>query len=246
MNSSPTLLKKCVAAAIFSVVVLAGCSKSKQDQAVEQAKQQATATGQPQQVVSTDKDGNTVTTVVQPPQPGQKGQQITTTVTPPAPGAAANAPAVAGGAPAQNEAMTAAQGAGNNTAPSMTPVAPADVRIPAGTTLAIRINQHISVKTSHPGDRFDGEIVDPVMGENGELIVPKGTVVGGVVAASHKRGHFKGASILQLRLTSMTLDGTSYPLATSSLTRTKKGKGKRSFGFIGGGTGLGMLIGGVA
>ena len=125
-------------------------------------------------------------------------------------------------------------------------IVPADVKIPAGTTLAIRINQHLSVKTSQTGDPFDGEIVEPVTDDNGRTIVPKGTPVGGVVAASHKRGHFKGASILSLRLTSMTLNGQRYPLATSSLTRTKKGKGKRSAAFIGGGSGLGMLIGGIA
>jgi hypothetical protein len=51
---------------------------------------------------------------------------------------------------------------------------------------------------------------------------------------------------LELRLTSLTLNGTRYPLETRDLTRTKKGKGKRSAAFIGGGTGLGMLIGGVA
>jgi hypothetical protein len=66
------------------------------------------------------------------------------------------------------------------------------------------------------------------------------------VDASHRRGHFKGASILELRLTSLTLNGTRYPLSTHDLTRTKKGKGKRSAAFIGGGSGLGMLIGGVA
>ena len=33
---------------------------------------------------------------------------------------------------------------------------------------------------------------------------------------------------------------------THDLTRTKKGKGKRSAAFIGGGSGLGMLIGGIA
>src|ERR1700678_1870055 len=64
--------------------VLGGC-KSKQDAAIEHAKQQAASTGQPQQVVSTDKDGNTVTTVVQPPPAGQKDlkqEVVTTTVTP--------------------------------------------------------------------------------------------------------------------------------------------------------------------
>src|SRR6202007_3090361 len=69
---------------------------------------------------------------------------------------------------------------------------------------------------------------------------------GGVVDESHRRGHFKGASILELRLTSLTLNGTRYPLETHDLRETKKGKGKRSAAIIGGGTGLGMLIGGVA
>jgi hypothetical protein len=247
----PSPVFQFVTATLLSTALVTGCGKSKQEQAIEQAKKQAAATGQPQQVVSVDKNGNTVTTVVQPPLPGQTGQQITTTVTP-APSVPANAPAVASGQPAvaplQNEAVAAAEGQALPQAP--TPgnpvVVPADVQIPAGTTLAIRINQHISVKTSRAGDHFDGEIAEPVTSDNGHVIVPRGTPVGGVVAAAHKRGHFKGASILQLRLTSMTLNGTRYPLQTSSLTRTKKGKGKRSAAFIGGGSGLGMLIGGVA
>ncbi|RZU41053.1 hypothetical protein BDD14_2545 [Edaphobacter modestus] len=250
MNPSPAL--KWMTAVILSAAIFTGCSKSKQDQAIEQAKKQAASTGQAQQVVSVNKNGDTVTTTVQPPIPGQTGQQITTTVTP-ASAVAANTPAVAGGQPAVSDpsqngmaAVGQAQAPASAPTPGNPVIVPADVQIPAGTTLAIRINQHISVKTNHAGDRFDGEIAEPVIGDNGRLIVPRGTAVGGVVAASHKRGHFKGASILQLRLTSMTLNGTNYPLQTSSLTRTKKGKGKRSAAFIGGGSGLGMLIGGVA
>jgi hypothetical protein len=125
-------------------------------------------------------------------------------------------------------------------------IQPADVNVPAGTNLTIRINQHISVKTSRAGDRFDGEVVEPVAGQNGDWVIPKGAPVGGIVEASHRRGHFKGASILELRLTSLTLNGNQYRLDTRDLTRTKKGKGKRSAAFIGGGTGLGMLVGGVA
>lgn len=125
-------------------------------------------------------------------------------------------------------------------------VRPADVNIPAGSALAIRINQRISVKTTPAGSRFDGEIVEAWTDSSGHVVLPKGTPVEGVVDASHRRGHFKGASILELRLTSLTLNGTQYPLETHDLTRTKKGKGKRSAAFIGGGSGLGMLIGGVA
>lgn len=249
-NSSPAI--KWITAAILSAVIFTGCSKSKQDQAIEQAKKQAAATGQAQQVISVDKNGNTVTTTVQPPAPGQTGQQTTTTVTP-ASGVPANTPAIAGGQAAvadSSQASVTPSGQPENQGTVPTPgnpvIVPADVKIPAGTTLAIRINQHISVKGNQAGDPFDGEIVEPVMGDNGHLIVPKGTPVAGVVAASHKRGHFKGASVLQLRLTSMTLNGTRYPLETRSVTRTKKGKGKRTAAFIGGGSGLGMLIGGIA
>jgi len=43
--------------------------QSKQDAAVEQAKKKAIATGQPQQVITADKDGNVTTTTIQPPTP---------------------------------------------------------------------------------------------------------------------------------------------------------------------------------
>lgn len=237
---------------VFALAILVGC-QSKQDAAIEQAKKQAAATGQPQQVVTVDKNGTTTTTTVQPPAPGQTAQAVTTTVmpasTPPnaaaAPVVPANQPAVAGGRPAVAE-QPAVEGQPAKPAAGAPVVQPADVKVAAGTALAIRINQHISVKTNQAGDHFDGEIVEPVVGDNGSVILPKGTPVNGIVDASHKRGRFKGASILELRLTSLTLNGTRYPLATNDLTQTKKGKGKRSAAMIGGGAGAGMLIGGLA
>ncbi|MCU1252672.1 MAG: hypothetical protein JWQ49_5701 [Edaphobacter sp.] len=240
---------KAAAAMMLALVMLAGC-RSKEDAAIDKAKQQATATGQPQQVVSTDKNGNVTTTTVQPPAPGQTTPAVTTTVTPAA-GVAANTPATAPAATGQpvTAGQTDASGQPVNPAPApgATPIVrPADVNIAAGTNLTIRINQHISVKTSHAGDRFDGEVVDPVVGDNGRVVIPRGAPVTGVVVASHRRGHFKGSSILELRLTYLTLNGTRYALDTKDLTQTKKGKGKRSAAFIGGGTGLGMLVGGVA
>jgi hypothetical protein len=203
-------------------VMLSGC-KSKQDAALDQASKQAVATGQAQQVISVDKNGTTTTTVIQPPAAGQKVVAITTTTVPPLPGAPI--PASSG--------------------PTITAV-PSKVSIPAGTNLSIRIDQRISVKNSRSGDGFTGEIVDPVLASDNRVLLPKGTQVAGVVDAAHRRGHFKGRSILSLRLTSLTLNGTQYPLDTQNLARSKKGKGKRSAAIIGGGAGLGMLVGGLA
>jgi hypothetical protein len=212
-----------------ALILLTGC-QSKQDAAIDQAKKQAIATGQAQQVVSTDKSGNVTTTTITPPAAGQTQPTITATTTP---------------ATAANSAPTS--GTANAPAPGAPPIIrPADINVPAGTNLAIRINEHIGVKTSRAGDHFTGEFVEPVTSDNGQLIIPKGTPVTGIVDASHARGHFKGASVLELRLTSLNLNGTDYPVDTHDLARTKKGKGKRTAGLIGGGAGLGMLIGGVA
>lgn len=237
--------------ALALTIALAGC-ESKQDKAIDQAKKQAVATGQPQQVVTVDKTGTTMTTVVQPPAKGQTTEAMTTTTTPPTPGAPVPPPQdpkvyPVGGDPNQNQDHASGPAGQDGSRPSPAgPPAPVHVTIQAGTSLAIRIDQRISVKTSHSGDTFTGEVVEPVVDPSGNAIVPKGTQVGGVVEEAHKRGRFKGASVLQLRLTSMTLNGTQYHLRTADLTERKKGKGKRSAAMIGGGAGLGMLIGGIA
>ena len=244
-------LLKAGCAFAFAAALVAGC-KSKQDAAIDQAKQQAAATGQPQQVVTVEKDGTTTTSIVQP-----NGQVTTTTTTPATAATAAPgtptitpAPGTSGTAPASGTAFTsnaAAPAPAAKPVPGGAPVIrPAEVKVPAGTTLAIRINEHISVKTTPAGSRFTGELAEGYTDANGKVILPRGTPVAGVVEDAEKRGKFKGASVLDLRLTSLSLNGRSYELVTHDVVRTKKGKGKRTGALIGGGAGLGALIGGLA
>jgi hypothetical protein len=209
---------------VLVTAILSGC-ESTQEKALDQAKAQAVKTGQAQQIVSVDKNGTTTTTVVQPPVAGQTSEAIATTQTPPAAGAPVPAPS----------------------GPTVSAVPqPVNVTIAAGTTLTIRVDQRIGVKTSRAGDTFTGELVEPVLAGDNSVLLPKGALVGGVVDVAHRRGHFKGRSLLELRLTSLTLNGTQYPLTTRDLAESKRGKGRRSAALIGGGTGLGMLVGGVA
>jgi hypothetical protein len=233
---------------LVALSLLAGC-KSKEDQALDQAKAQAASTNTPQQVQYIDKNGGTVTTVVQPPVAGQP-QQIASTTTPPAPGPLphqtdpvitpyGSAPAPAPGQVDANGQPIAQQPVGQGAPPAVS------LTVPAGTELAIRINQHINVKHAHAGDRFSGEVVEPVT-SNGSVVIPRGTPVSGRIDESHRRGHFEGRSILELRLTAMTLNGNEYALDTHDNVSTKKGKGKRTGAFIGGMTGAGMIIGGIA
>lgn len=248
------------AVTLFAALAFTAGCKTDQQKAIDQAKAQAASTQTPQQVQYVDSNGNTVTTTVQPPVAGQQEQVSTTTTSPPpGPKPQATRPVVtqlgaAPVAPATNQAAYDANGQPQpgvappppNGAPAQPGVAPTyNLTVPAGTELAVRVNERIDVKHAVPGEHFTGEIVEPVM-NNGAVLIPRGTPVQGRVDEAHRRGHFKGRSVLELRLVSMTLNGYQYGLDTHDTVRSKKGKGKRTAGFIGGLTGAGMLIGGIA
>jgi outer membrane lipoprotein SlyB len=55
-----------------------------------------------------------------------------------------------------------------------------------------------------------------------------------------------GSSQLTLELTDIVINGTAYPLLTSTFEVKGKGEGKKTAGKVIGGTGLGALIGGIA
>jgi hypothetical protein len=242
-------------AGLIALILLAGC-ESKVQKAVDQAKSQATATNVPQQVQYVDNSGETVTKTVEPPVAKGQGPAVSTLITPPPPGpkppstnpvvtplgsiAAQGALPVGPNQGTPAEAQPGAQPAGQ---PGQPPAV--SLRVPAGTELAIRIDQRISVRSSRAGDRFNGNVVEPVV-DNGAVIIPRGTPVSGRVVESHRGGHFRGRSVLELRLTAMTLNGYEYPLNTHDSGRTQRGKGRRSAGIIGGMTGAGMVIGGIA
>jgi hypothetical protein len=130
-------------------------------------------------------------------------------------------------------------------APAPPPAAQPALVLPRGTRLEVRLNQTINVKHVESGDRFTGVLAEPVV-EGNTVAVPSGSAASGEILLAHKRGRFKGKSVLALTLTRLEVNGTPYRVDTSSLARTKKGKGKRTAAFIGGGAGMGMLIGGLA
>jgi hypothetical protein len=109
----------------------------------------------------------------------------------------------------------------------------------------VRLNQTIDVKHAQPGERFSGTLADPVVVGN-TVAVPAGSSTTGEILVAHRRGVFKGKSVMALTLTGLDVNGTRYHIDTATLSESKKGKGRRSAAFIGGGAGMGMLIGGVA
>jgi len=181
-----------------------------------------------------------------------KTTSVPTAQTPPA--AAGASPSNAANSSPGNPAAAANTAPGNPAnAANSAPPNPAQAKpapqpalvLPRGTRLQVRLNQTIDVKHSASGDRFSGVLAEPIVQGN-TVAVPSGSAASGEVLVAHKRGHFKGKSVLALTLTRLEVNGAVYRIDTSNLARTKKGKGKRSAAFIGGGAGVGMLIGGLA
>jgi hypothetical protein len=119
------------------------------------------------------------------------------------------------------------------------------VTIPAGTVVTVRLGQSLSSKTSQAGESFNATVARPV--EVGDQVaIPDGAAASGTVVDAKPLGRFKGGALLQVRLTSVTINGQEVPIDTSSVARSQKSKGKRSAEFIGGGAGLGAVVGAIA
>jgi hypothetical protein len=125
------------------------------------------------------------------------------------------------------------------------PEAPKALVVPAGTVLTVRLGQAVGSKVSSAGETFTATVASPVS-VDGRTAIPAGATASGTVVDAKPLGRFKGGASLQLRLTSITVNGADQAISTSSVVRTEKGKGKRTAVMAGGGAGLGALIGGLA
>jgi hypothetical protein len=122
--------------------------------------------------------------------------------------------------------------------------APQPIVIPAGKLIVVRLSQPLSSKENNAGDTFSGSIAEPVE-VDGRVVIERGAAAHGTVVDAKAMGHFKGGALLQLQLTSVTINGERRPVQTSIWSQSLKGKGKRSAVAIGGGAGLGAALGGI-
>jgi hypothetical protein len=136
----------------------------------------------------------------------------------------------------------------NNNAPANSqPAEPVHttLTVPAGRVLTVRLADEVGSKISQPGQTFGGSLARAVEVE-GQVVIPAGARVQGVVVDAKAMGHFAGGALLSLKLDSIRVNGEQLPVQTATLTQTMKGKGKRTGVLVGGGAGLGAVIGGIA
>lgn len=162
--------------------------------------------------------------------------------------AAQSSPANASQPASQNPAQNPAQPGGSQalaSQPSQPAPPPAPVVVPAGTRMQVRLDEPLGSKISVPGQKFRATIADDVI-VNGLDLIPRGAHAEGTVIDAKALGHFKGGALLELRLERIRTDSGSFPVATSTMERTVKGKGGRTARFAGGGGAFGAIIGGLA
>lgn len=129
--------------------------------------------------------------------------------------------------------------------PEPPPPPPVPAAPPAGTVLRVRLDHALDTEHSRPGDRFTATLSEPVV-VDGEEILPRGTRFVGRVTQAAPSGRLKGRAVLGLRLEAFEHRGQTVPVSTAAYIRTSDRHRKRNLTFIGGGSGAGALIGGLA
>jgi len=131
------------------------------------------------------------------------------------------------------------------TTPSAGPQGKKRITVPAGTRILIRMVDSIDSSKQKTGYRFTATLETNLQAED-SVVAPRGTTVYGRLAQASSAGRMSGSSDLTLELTDIVINGTAYPLLTSTYEIKGKGEGKNTTKKVIGGAGLGALIGGIA
>jgi hypothetical protein len=119
------------------------------------------------------------------------------------------------------------------------------VTVPAGTRVLIRMIDSVDSSKQQVGYRFTASLETNLQVDN-VVVAPRGTMLYGRLESAKSAGRMKGGAELTLELTDIVINGTAYPLLTSTYEVRSEGKGKKTTRRILGGTGLGAIVGGIA
>ncbi len=120
------------------------------------------------------------------------------------------------------------------------------LRIPRNTPFHIRLLQSVSSRSASSGEELSAELSAPVE-IAGLQAFPKGAHARCRVVSAHPSGRIHNPGYLRLTLESVQDgDGTWVPVSTTSVSLSGKSHKRRNLTLIGGGSGLGGLIGGLA
>jgi hypothetical protein len=122
---------------------------------------------------------------------------------------------------------------------------PANVTLPAGTTIYVRTIDAIDSTQQQVGDRFQASLEEPLR-VDGKEIVSLDSAVYGRLAQSKESGTFAGRSELRLELMALVVNGQTLPIVTGDYKLTGKSRGASTAKRTVGGAAMGSIIGALA
>jgi hypothetical protein len=146
-----------------------------------------------------------------------------------------------GGAPVVQSPPGSSQQASN--AP---PPPPADVTIPAGTVITVRLVDGVDTRVNKAGDEIKAT-VDSQIADNGQIVIPRYSKARLRIVSVRNAGHIKGQSMVELKLVGLTVSGQAYNVNSGVYQREAKGsRGKQTAERAGIGAAVGGIIGAIA
>lgn len=120
-----------------------------------------------------------------------------------------------------------------------------NAKIPAGTSIQVRITENLSSETASVGQEFHGSLAAPVVA-NGRRLFPKGANVTGEVVNVERSGRLSNPGELHLSLRTIRSGGRTYAVSVETIVLKGESHAKSNVTKIGGGAALGALIGAAA
>jgi len=154
----------------------------------------------------------------------------------------------------ENTTATESAASTPNSAATSAPAAPAEraarfteVTIPSGTTLQLDLVTAVGSDTSRVEEPVRATIRTPVT-INGQVVVPVGSEVSGVVSQAEESGRVKGRASIGVRFNSLRTAGQTYDIRTSgysAMAEATKGDDAKKIAIgAGAGAAVGALLGG--
>jgi hypothetical protein len=142
--------------------------------------------------------------------------------------------------------LTVREGAGSSIlAPKADAPRVREVRVPAGTSLSLRLTSDVSSDDSRVEDSVRAVVSKPVV-VDGVTVVPEGAELDGSVVDAKQSGRVKGRALVAFRFNRLTTYDARYDVRTERITRTApatKGEDAKKIGI---GAGAGAVVGAIA
>lgn len=124
--------------------------------------------------------------------------------------------------------------------------APAQLTIPAGTWIKVRVDQMLSSDRNRVGDGFMATLSQPIIA-GGFVVARRGQTISGRVVEAQKAGRMSGTSKLGVEITDLSLaNGQQLPIRTQMAQYAGGTSIGRDIGAVGTTTGVGAMIGAAA